>query len=210
MASLSSYVAACDPVAMGHASPSDFPEKRSSPRRWPPPPVGLNETEKRFWMTARVARMKLERWGWPDFVGERKDGTFCGIEIKTGADVVSQTQAKMFALLEKVGMPVFVWRPERPVLTPWRKDAPAAKRVRMPPDPELAPVRRPKRRIVDRVAAGSERVEAVSPETIGRIYSETDLDPVAIRNWAEGKEVRAIIDRLCREACGRLQIPVQP
>ena len=76
----------------------------------------------RYWTKSRH-RHQLNRGGWPDFlVTSRKDGKVFGVEVKSSCDCLSRGQAKCFAVLEKAGLPVYVWQPTRPsILVPWRK-----------------------------------------------------------------------------------------
>ncbi len=84
---------------------------------------GLTASELAFREIALVKGMKLTRHGWPDFLVERLDGGFMGVEVKSDSDEVRPSQRTTFAVLERVGIPVFIWRPCRPDrLTPWRKD----------------------------------------------------------------------------------------
>lgn len=65
---------------------------------------------------------KVARNGWPDFLVEQADGTIVGVEVKSGTDRLRKDQVRMFSMLERTGLAIFVWTevaPDR--LIPWRK-----------------------------------------------------------------------------------------
>jgi hypothetical protein len=69
----------------------------------------------------------IYRNGWPDFLIDTDDGRTIAVEVKAPTDQVRPAQRRMFAALERLGIPVFVWDPRKPdALTPWsgfRKEA---------------------------------------------------------------------------------------
>jgi hypothetical protein len=82
---------------------------------------GLTPAERMFAERAKDKGAALFRHGWPDFIMELPDKTI-GVEVKQGDDGVRRNQARMFAALERLQLPVFVWNPDNPdKLTPWRK-----------------------------------------------------------------------------------------
>jgi VRR-NUC domain-containing protein len=89
----------------------------------PEDPRGLqvNTAERAFLLRAQ-SRAVVYRSGWPDFLVELSAEKTIGVEVKLAGDIVRRNQAKMFAALERCGIPVFIWNPARPdVLVPWRK-----------------------------------------------------------------------------------------
>ena len=54
------------------------------------------------------------RNGWPDFAIEAK-GKLLGIEVKTGADELSDAQKKTHRILKRLGIPVIVVKSEWPL-----------------------------------------------------------------------------------------------
>lgn len=90
----------------------------------------LNWSERQFLQKAVGKSARVLRNGWPDFLVQR-DGKTIAVEVKRGADDLSDTQIRMFDALGLVGIPVYVWNPRRPsVLVPWHKyhPLPGAKR----------------------------------------------------------------------------------
>jgi hypothetical protein len=84
----------------------------------------LNDSERAFVERAREKESKVYRAGWPDFLVEMSDKTIA-VEVKQGSDEVRENQRKMFAALERIGIPVLVWNPaSRETLTPWRNYKP--------------------------------------------------------------------------------------
>lgn len=82
-----------------------------------------NEAEMAFARMALGRDKKPIRNGWPDFlVYDELSGGTIGVEVKQGGDDVSPAQARMFQALERAGITVMVWDPERPrALQPWRR-----------------------------------------------------------------------------------------
>lgn len=82
----------------------------------------LTDSEAAFQKRAKEKGLRCVRAGWPDFlVMDPETGKAYGVEVKSGDDDVRLTQAKMFAALETLGIPVYVWHPGNPRLVPWRK-----------------------------------------------------------------------------------------
>ena len=83
----------------------------------------LTDAERAFCVLADSRGKRVFRHGWPDFLVVDKDTNgVVFVEVKTGADDVHESQLKMFAALEEVGLRVCVWRPEEPlILVPWRR-----------------------------------------------------------------------------------------
>jgi hypothetical protein len=82
---------------------------------------GLTPSEEQFAAAAAAKHGRTFRGGWPDFLVEFQDRTIC-VEVKMGQDNIRPNQAKMFAALERAGIPVFVWNRRTPDrLIPWRK-----------------------------------------------------------------------------------------
>jgi hypothetical protein len=82
-----------------------------------------NEAETAFARLARRRGKRPLRNGWPDFlvIDEASGGTI-GVEVKRATDEVSAAQARMFEALERSGITVMVWDPDRPLaLQPWRR-----------------------------------------------------------------------------------------
>lgn len=105
----------------------------------------LTDAEHAFVVLADSRGKSVLRW--PDFLVSDEAGGMIGVEVKTGKDRVSQSQALMFAALERHGLRVVVWSPERPtVLVPWRKHLP-------PRGPESAGSH-PRQRVQGRVKTG--------------------------------------------------------
>ncbi len=117
-----------------------------------------NEAEDYFvaWVKGRHGHRVL-RAGWPDFLlVDKATGKPFAVEVKTGSDRLSRRQANCFEVLEKAGIPVFVWSPETPkVITPWRAyakrkgprfrdDAPKTKRESRWPEKQTELVTVPK------------------------------------------------------------------
>lgn len=89
----------------------DTPEER----------FAANGSESVFVVRARSQGGKVFRSGWPDFAVEMPNGKHYAIEVKARGDQVRPAQAKMFSLLGRMGIPVFIWNPRWPTrLTPWR------------------------------------------------------------------------------------------
>lgn len=79
----------------------------------------LKPAEREFLERAMGQGARILRNGWPDFLVERDGKTFA-VEVKRGADDVSDAQARMFAALERSGIKVYVWNPRRPdIAVPW-------------------------------------------------------------------------------------------
>jgi hypothetical protein len=74
------------------------------------------------------------RAGWPDFIVWNRGNPVC-VEVKYCVDdPLRETQRRCFAMLESLGMPVFVWTPDRPsVLTPWRQHGKRSSRIPLTP-----------------------------------------------------------------------------
>lgn len=49
------------------------------------------------------------RPSWPDFIVETQDG-FIAVEVKGPNDAISSTQEATFDLLERMGVPVYIWK----------------------------------------------------------------------------------------------------
>jgi hypothetical protein len=81
----------------------------------------LTPSEQAFARRAIDKGDSVYRSGWPDFLVEMLDKTVA-VEVKRDPDRIHPKQRKMFAALERIGVPVLIWNPARPdVLTPWRK-----------------------------------------------------------------------------------------
>jgi hypothetical protein len=62
------------------------------------------------------------RHGWPDFLVHIESLGYVGVEVKAGEDELRASQIDTFAVLEQIGLRVFVWHPRQPDrLVPWRK-----------------------------------------------------------------------------------------
>lgn len=85
------------------------------------PIKNVNASEAAFVEKMKEKDAVLYRAGWPDFFVELPDKTIA-VEIKQGSDYVRPNQRRMFAALERVDLPVFVWNPAVPGrLIPWRE-----------------------------------------------------------------------------------------
>ncbi len=64
----------------------------------------------------------MHRHGWPDFLLMSPAGPYC-VEVKScSSEALRQSQREMFAILESMGIKVYVWSPDRPeTLSPWRQ-----------------------------------------------------------------------------------------
>lgn len=83
----------------------------------------MTEAEVAFARMARARGKTPLRNGWPDFlVRDELSGGTIGVEVKYGPDDIRPSQARMFQALERAGITVMVWDPERPrTLQPWRR-----------------------------------------------------------------------------------------
>lgn len=64
---------------------------------------------------------EVGRTGWPDFLVALR-GRMVAIEVKHGGDSVSEDQARMFGMLNRAGIRVYVWNPAEPQkLFAWRR-----------------------------------------------------------------------------------------
>ncbi len=82
-----------------------------------------SEAERCFYERAAAKdEHEIHRGGWPDFLlASKVTGKLFGVEVKSETDLLSRGQVKCFAMLEKAGIPIYVWQPRRPaVLAPWR------------------------------------------------------------------------------------------
>lgn len=64
------------------------------------------------------------RLSWPDFLVETSAGELFAVEVKSKSDVVRPEQKISFDLLERAGIPVFIWKntqAECGVLRRWKK-----------------------------------------------------------------------------------------
>ena len=52
---------------------------------------------------------KPHRPSWPDFLIE-SDSELLAVEVKSAKDKISEEQARTFDLLEKAGVPVYIWK----------------------------------------------------------------------------------------------------
>ncbi len=95
----------------------------------------LTEAEGLFVEHADRRGKHCYRSGWPDFLVEDVEtGGFVFVEVKTGGDHISESQARMFEALERFGVDVRVWDPRSPgALAPWRKYLPNGVRSRKRP-----------------------------------------------------------------------------
>lgn len=83
----------------------------------------VNETEREFldMLKRRRPEAKSLRHGWPDFLIVEPSGAFA-VEVKSALDTLRKSQRRMFAALERIGIRVMIWSPERPdALVPWRR-----------------------------------------------------------------------------------------
>lgn len=60
------------------------------------------------------------RSGWPDFLLADSKGDPMCVEVKSATDSVRPAQKHCFDVLEAIGIPVFIWTPDKPeTLTRW-------------------------------------------------------------------------------------------
>lgn len=92
-----------------------------------------NEAESFFRAYAEAKGCRVLRAGWPDFLlDDPKTGKAFGVEVKSDIDAISTPQVRCFALLERLGVPVYIWSPSTPGrLKPWRRYLQETKRVRL-------------------------------------------------------------------------------
>ena len=175
------------------------------------PPNGLTGSEQVYWETETERGSRLYRAGWPDFMVEGPDGKVIGVEIKSGYDFLSDRQTAMLDVLERAGIECFVWRPEKEGLIPWREDVPPVDlEPEATPEPEAPKRARPKIPFRDLGATIRDGEMRASPyvDDFNFIVERTGLDPRTVRRWVEGEPVRAIIDRMCREAAALAGVKV--
>lgn len=86
---------------------------------------GTNEHESMFVgrLATKHPNVQHLRHGWPDFLCEdMQSGKIFAVEVKHGQDRMSERQSAMSELLERAGIPVYVWRPKFPHrLVPFKK-----------------------------------------------------------------------------------------
>jgi hypothetical protein len=71
-------------------------------------------SEAQFVNGAAKKGWKLDRSGWPDFFCETPQGVLA-VEVKQSIkDKLRPSQLLMFALLEALGLRIYVWSPDRP------------------------------------------------------------------------------------------------
>ncbi len=75
-----------------------------------------------FRLHAARKRSRVYRAGWPDFVVEDA-GKLYAVEVKARkSDALRPSQVAMFAVMERMGVQVFIWIPQSPnTLRPWRR-----------------------------------------------------------------------------------------
>lgn len=90
------------------------------------------EAEAFFRAYAEAKGLGVLRGGWPEFlIEDPKTGKAFGVEVKSTIDAISTGQVRCFAVLERLGVPVFVWSPDAADrLQPWRRYLQRTKRVR--------------------------------------------------------------------------------
>lgn len=71
-----------------------------------------NIVEKEFigWALTKENVEAVHRGGWPDFLIQTRDNRIVGVEVKRLRRDLSLSQIQCFRLLEKAGVPVYVWR----------------------------------------------------------------------------------------------------
>lgn len=76
---------------------------------------GLTKAESLFKDACRTKRpgASVTRHGWPDFLIEH-EGKIFGVEVKDNTDDMRPGQRRMFAMLERAGIRVFIWHPREP------------------------------------------------------------------------------------------------
>jgi hypothetical protein len=72
-----------------------------------------NKAESSFADLVESKGKTVLRHGWPDFLIVDSE-TPMAIEVKTGPDQISKSQARMFAALEVLGIVVLIWDPNYP------------------------------------------------------------------------------------------------
>jgi hypothetical protein len=83
----------------------------------------VTATEREFLrQCVKKRNARVYRSGWPDFLLVERGHTYC-VEVKKSFDEpLRHSQADMFALLEKIGLRVYVWAHNRPDrLVHWSK-----------------------------------------------------------------------------------------
>lgn len=92
---------------------------------WPTGPCSdgkPNRNEAAFVAMAKAKNANVARNGWPDFLVDLPGTGTIGVEVKHRYDQVRPEQRRVFAMLEKVGVNVYVWHTAKPnTLVPWRK-----------------------------------------------------------------------------------------
>jgi hypothetical protein len=67
-------------------------------------------SEAAFKAEAIARGFKAHRPSWPDFLLETADGSLVAVEVKARKEAIAASQRLTFDLLEKYGIPVFIWR----------------------------------------------------------------------------------------------------
>ena len=68
----------------------------------------MNKTEQKFYETVKNKGYTILKGGWPDFALLTPDNQMFLVEVKSNQDRLRSSQKKMFKLLKKVGLQVFI------------------------------------------------------------------------------------------------------
>lgn len=70
----------------------------------------MNASEQAFAQWATAEKWKVQRPGWPDFLCQTPEGSYCAVEVKTpDLSRLVGYQRNMARVLSAIGLPCYIW-----------------------------------------------------------------------------------------------------